>query len=259
MTYLDNGGRMYIEGGDLGYNHAPGQAYNFGLWAYLHTQWVNDGSSNNNVNLLTGKPLWPARGLIFGYPFGTGPDSYVDEFAPLAGAKLQFEDQLDRGRVVSYTEVSRGYRTYTSAVVHGAFIEDAPLSTQDRLMERIVAELMAVDTDPPVPPGNVSAHLSGEDVVVTWDPVSQDTGGGDESVDCYKVERRIGMNGRWTPLGFVPDTEYTDTPSCLGDPESNCFYRILCLDTAGNTGQEACAGEMDYQLEIPSFPGASFR
>jgi len=251
-NYLDNGGSLYLEGGDLGYWHAPGgSGYNFGLWSYLKTQWVNDGNSTNNVSSVVGENIWPAADMKFGYPYGTGPDAYVDVYAPLTGAELQFKDQLNRGRVISYTEVSRGYTTYTSAIIFGAFIDDPPMSTQDRLMARIVAELLGTDTVPPAVVTDISLDIDDETITLTWDHVSDDIGGGREFVDSYVIYRATDPDGPWTSLGYAIDPLFEDQPGTLNDPSVDTTYRIRCVDTAGNTGDAGGAGEFEFDISIP--------
>jgi len=252
MTYLDNGGALYLEGGDLGYWHAPGgSGYNFGLWAYLKTQWINDGNSTNNVSSLMGEDVWPAKDTKFSYPYGTGPDAYVDVYAPLAGAELQFKDQLNRGRIISYTEVSRGYATYTSAVIFGAFIEDPPMSTQDRLMARIVAELLGTDTVPPGVVTDFSSSITGDTITLTWEHVHHNSEGGPEKVDSYLIDRATDPGGSWTPLGYAIGAMFQDQPGTLNDPSVDTTYRIRCVDTAGNIGNAVSAGEFEFDISIP--------
>lgn len=60
-------------------------------------------------------------GLSFGYPFGTGPDAYVDELGA-SGGTVCLEDQGSLGRAVCYSPGN--YRTVLSAVILGALQGD---------------------------------------------------------------------------------------------------------------------------------------
>ncbi|MCU0610525.1 MAG: hypothetical protein MUE60_01890 [Candidatus Eisenbacteria bacterium] len=155
INYLQSGGSIYFEGTEFGYYHAPGGSYNYGLWEYLGTQFGGDGNQVNNVSQVIGQDQWYGAAMHFGYPYGQEPDYYVDIFTPSgAGSLQQFSDQLDRGRVVSHVGATRGYRTIVSGVCFCAFSENAPMSTQQRLMNRIVNFLLGDDAVPPASSGS---------------------------------------------------------------------------------------------------------
>ncbi len=77
-----------------------------------------DGQATGNVSSLAGQPGTLAQGMSFTYPYGEGPDSWVDEF-DAAGGAVCLRDQSSTGRVVSY-KLTGGYRTVCSAVIFGA-------------------------------------------------------------------------------------------------------------------------------------------
>ncbi|MBN1424848.1 hypothetical protein JXA88_09855 [Candidatus Fermentibacteria bacterium] len=249
MSYLDSGGSVYLEGVEIGYYHAPGQAYNYGLWNYLGTLWLGDGNSTNNVSLVKGQNVWFGTGMQFGYPYGQLPDSWVDILGPAGtGSAQPFVDQTNQGRVVSYIPSGQPWRTITSGVCFCAFSEDAPLSTQQRLMARIMGFLLAEDAIPPAAVVDVTAQVVGVSLELSWAPVTQDSQGNPESMDSYVVERGTSPKGRWTPIGVAANPGFTDGGSDIGDPAVNSYYRIRAVDTSGNVGAEALAGEFDFAL-----------
>jgi len=252
INYLQSGRSVYFEGTEFGYYHAPGHSYYYGLWDYLGTQFVGDGNQASNVSQLTGQGPWYGTAMQFGYPYGQEPDHYVDIFAPAGqGSFKQFIDQSNLGRVVSHVNASPAYRTIVSGVCYCAFSENAPMSTQQRLMDRIVNFLLHDDAVPPAVPGNATAEFSGTTLLLSWNPVTQDTGGNPEAVDSYQVERSTSMTGRWTSLGLTVAPSFTDAPPSLGDPAVNAVYRIRALDTTGNTGPGAYVGEFDFDITHP--------
>lgn len=236
---------------ELGYYHAPGQAYYYGLWDLLGTAYVADGNPLGNVSQLRGQAAWFGAGLTYGYPYGQPPDSWVDVFGVAApGAMVQFKDQNGIPRTISYAPEGL-WRTVTSAVCFGAFAETAPLSTQQRLMARIVAFLLRQDTTPPGPLAEVQAQLTGTALLMTWEPVTVDAQGNPETVDSYLIERANGLAGPWTALALVPGTSYSATLAGVGNPNVNVVYRVRAVDQAGNQGSSAAAGEFDYWLQTP--------
>lgn len=252
MNYLQAGGSVYLEGVEIGYYHATGQAYNYGLWNYLGTLFLGDGNATNNVSLLHGQNLWYGAGMQFGYPYGQPSDSWVDILGPAGtGSLQQFIDQGGLGRVVSYIPPGQPWRTITSGVCFCAFQENAPMSTQERLMARIMGFLVPDDTTPPAPAGDVTAQVSGGTLTLAWSPVTQDAGGNPEAVDSYLVERGTSVAGPWIAIGIVVNPGFADGGAAIGNPAVNTLYRIRAMDTTGNLSGGAMAGEFDFAADIP--------
>lgn len=103
---------MYAEGGDFGYSNNTNE-----LWPYFGASYLDDGQATGNVSALNGVSGTFAAGLSFSYPFGTGPDSYVDVLGS-AGGTVWLTDQASRGRAVHHR--SSSWRTVLSAVIYGA-------------------------------------------------------------------------------------------------------------------------------------------
>ena len=244
--YLINGGRLYIENPDLGYNHSGTP-----FWNLLGITYQGDGASSGNVSMLKGIEAWLGNSFTFGYPYGQSPDSYIDLWAPSGTGVGQLRDQMEHVRVISNAEQTRGYRTIASAVIFGAFDENAPMSTQVRLMARYIAYLLGDDLVPPEEVTGVAVGNNGTELTLSWEPVTNDAEGGNELTDSYLIERAAGQNGTWEWLALIPGTEIVDEPPCLGDPDENCRYGIRAIDTSGNLGAAALAGEFDFEIVNP--------
>jgi hypothetical protein len=245
-NYLINGGRLYIENPDLGYAH-NGTPF----WNLLGITYQGDGSSSGNVSALKGIEAWLGSAMAFDYPYGQSPDSYIDLWAPSGTGVGQLRDQMNRVKVISNVEAARGYRTIASAVIFGAFGENAPMSTQTRLMARYIAFLLGDDQVPPAQVAGLTASSDGSELTLAWEPVADDALGGHESTDSYVIERAVGIDGAWEWLALIPGTEFVDEPPCLGDPNENAIYSVRAIDTSGNTGEGSRAGEFDFTIEHP--------
>lgn len=252
MTYLDEGGKLYIEGSITGYWINPSGSYYSGLWDYLGCTYLGYDLPAD-ISELNGQEGWPGLGLEFGFPSGTGANDYVDKLdASGSGACLQMMDQENRGRTVSNVEGRAAYRAILSSVVFAGLTEGYNVvSTQEKYMERIVAFLLDDDQVAPGALSDASVALVEDELVLSWSPVVEDVEGGPEAVDSYCVDRALCATGPWSRLALCVDTMYSDLPECLYDPSENCFYRIRAVDTSGNMGDGGFLGAFDFQTDIP--------
>jgi hypothetical protein len=97
------------------------------------------------------------------------------------------------------------------------------------------------DTVPPAEVGGVEIVLGGDDVVVSWDPVTTDVLGSPESISHYNVYRsdwasfvpdrnlHSNIRGRSAGLSFI------DQQAALRSPVTE-FYLVTAVDPAGNEG-----------------------
>jgi hypothetical protein len=252
MDYLDEGGKLYIEGSITGYWINPSGSYYYGLWDYLGC--THQGyDSPANITELEGQEEWPGLGLMFGFPNGSSASSYVDKLAASgSGAALQMTDNENKGRTVSNVEGRAAYRVMLSSAVFAGLTEGYnAVSTQEKYMERIVAFLLNNDRVAPQALTDASAAVAGNEVLLTWSPVVEDVEGSPETIDSYSVERSPTAVGSWTRLALTVDAACSDIPGCLYDPSENCFYRIRAVDTSGNMGAGGFVGVFDFQTEAP--------
>src|SRR5215510_10658076 len=99
---------------------------------------------------------------------------------------------------------------------------------------------LAADVVPPAEVGNLTVTRSGNNVVMTWDAVTQNLLGGAETLGNYKVYR--GTLGSFVPdkvggttrIGTPGANTFTDTNAITAP--SNYFYLISAADATGNEG-----------------------
>lgn len=111
---------------------------------------------------------------------------------------------------------------------------------------------------PPMPPTNLSAVLSGENlqnVTLSWN-LSPDDAGGANSVVAYYVYRNTSFDSDGAGYEFydsIPDgtSEYTDVLAGEGD-SSNRFYRICAVDSSNNS---SCSSNQAAKFTRPLASG----
>jgi len=121
--YLENGGRIYMEGGDT--------------WAYdtqtvAHEKFMINGLADGNDDLETiiGHEGDILEGYLFEYD---GPNSYIDHIAPLVGANLILQNEGPvYGTTVSYANDI--YKTIGSSACFGGLVDQEDGSNKDGLM-----------------------------------------------------------------------------------------------------------------------------
>jgi hypothetical protein len=138
-----------VEGNDLGWDHAPGQYYYYGLFDYLGCQYLEDGypSSTGNVSSLQGGAGTVADGFSFGYPYGTSPDHYPSVVGATGKGPVLLQDQDGQGRVACHPEPD--YRAVASFIVFGA-LQNQPGSTKQELMARYLEILIGTPAEDPL-------------------------------------------------------------------------------------------------------------
>ena len=123
VTYLDNGGRIYMEGGDT--------------WAYdtqtaAHEKFMINGLADGNDDL--GTIIGHEGDMLEGYLFEyDGPNSYIDRIAPLVGANLILQNQGPAyGTTVSFE--NDVYKTIGSSSCFGGLVDQEDGTNKDGLM-----------------------------------------------------------------------------------------------------------------------------
>jgi len=105
---------------------------------------------------------------------------------------------------------------------------------------------------PRAPEGLTASVTGGTNVVLTWNPVTQDLSGSPISIDHYEVFRSTDAyfeTGALSPIGTPSGTSYMDTGSA-GNDNANYFYRIIAVSAgAENSEPSDPAGEFDYDLD----------
>ncbi|MBN2175084.1 MAG: hypothetical protein JW731_13200 [Bacteroidales bacterium] len=122
-NYLNNGGKLFMEGGDT--------------WAYdaqtaAHTMFFIDGTDDGTSDMLTviGKPSTFTQGMSFVY---TGENSWMDHLVPLGSAFTILENQSPvYGTAIAYDGGT--YKTIGTAHEFGGLADGGSPSTKDELM-----------------------------------------------------------------------------------------------------------------------------
>ena len=122
-AYLDNGGRIYMEGGDT--------------WAYdtqttVHEKFMINGlvDGEGDLGIIVGHEGDMLEGYLFEYD---GPNSYIDRLAPLVGANLILQNQSPAyGTTVSFE--NDVYKTIGSSACFGGLVDQEGGTNKDGLM-----------------------------------------------------------------------------------------------------------------------------
>jgi hypothetical protein len=131
--FLDNGGRLYMEGGDT-WAYDPTTA----VHPYFHIDGLVDGTGD--AGPIAGVSGTFTEGMSFNY---TGGNSYIDHLAPLGSAFTIFREtspQYDNG--IAYDGGS--YRTVGTSFQLGGLVDSSSPSTKEELLEEIL-EFFGVD------------------------------------------------------------------------------------------------------------------
>ena len=125
ITYLDNGGSVYIEGADVAFNHYEDPFFN-----YFGTNFVDTGAENG-ISSLVGEAGTFADGLEYNFQGGSDAHYKIDQLSANVGtAFLKSEDEKVRA-VYNQTDT---YRTICSSTILGAFFDGNNLNIKAYLM-----------------------------------------------------------------------------------------------------------------------------
>ncbi|MCF8387721.1 MAG: T9SS type A sorting domain-containing protein [Bacteroidales bacterium] len=126
-TFLDNGGRLYMEGGDTWFYDDPTAVH-----PYFEIEGLDDGG--NNLSTLEGSPGTWTEGMNFTFE---GDNQYIDQIAPLNGAQIIFSNESPayHTAVANETDV---YRTIGSSFEFGGLMDGTAPSTKQELLQRYI-------------------------------------------------------------------------------------------------------------------------
>ncbi len=107
------------------------------------------------------------------------------------------------------------------------------------------------ETYPPCAPCITQAEKNISDVILTWNTVTDDTLGNEDTIDCYIVYRNTSPSFVPDVLDSIgacthPDTTYTDIDAMNG-PQSY-YYLVKSVDNVGNESKKS---NMGYVLHKP--------
>jgi hypothetical protein len=125
-----------------------------------------------------------------------------------------------------------------------AFVQD------DTTREVLQAVQAPVITPAPAAVSDLGAILSGDDLVLTWSPVSEDTQGNPLTVDHYLVYRdTVAFRDPGSdPFQTAADTFWVDDTGVVGDTGKHYFYWIAAVADGKESDDSPGAGEFDTGL-----------
>jgi M6 family metalloprotease-like protein len=148
-TYLNNGGRLYMEGGDIWFYDAQ-----YPIHDYFGINGVADGGGDNDLAIITGSANSLAQGLSF---TAGGIYNWVDHLETEAGGVAVWANSSP-----AYTcGVSRQTDTYRTIGCSFEFGNIPDESTRTQAMAAYISffEVVVVVTPPPPPPSGSKAFL----------------------------------------------------------------------------------------------------
>ena len=127
--YINNGGRVYVEGGDVWCNDANAAGPDFGPLFGL----IGNEVGTNNLGPVIGQDNIFTAGMYFTY---TGTNNSMDHMIPTTGTII-FKDQND-DYVCGVANIAAGYRTVGVSFEMGSLNNGSGVSTKAVLLDSIM-------------------------------------------------------------------------------------------------------------------------
>lgn len=234
--YLNNGGRLYMEGGDTWYYNSPTPVH-----AMFNINPIADGSSD--LGTILGQPGTFTEGMSFSY---SGENNWIDRITHIPPAQTIFMNQSPSyGCAVAYDAGT--YKTIGASFEFGGLNNGTSPSTKKELMEKIIDffDLGVV----PVELISFSAEVQENVISLKWETATEVNNSG------FDVERS-NDNISFVKLGFIEGKgtttekqEYVYRDSDVNG-KGKYYYRLKQVDFDGTESYSEII-EVDYAL-IPS-------
>ncbi len=148
MDYMDSGGPLYIEGGEVGNTYAYTPFYD-----YLGVEYVDDGrpKAEGNVNEALGTNSLDGIDLEYPPYMSENPDNFIDELreegdnAEMVMVSKRPGNQSN-GRVVWFADPNGSSRVVYSSIIFGG-LKDGTSGNKNQLMGQYVA-FLKIEGDP---------------------------------------------------------------------------------------------------------------
>ena len=126
------------------------------------------------------------------------------------------------------------------------FVQD---DTTREVLQAVQAPVVAEALDPAMVEG-LRAHLSGDDLLLAWSPVTEDAQGGPLTVDHYLVYRdTLAFREPGSdPFQTTADTFFLDDTGPVGDTGEHFFYWVTAVAGDKESADSDGVGEIDKEL-----------
>ncbi len=240
INYLQNGGAVYLEGGDaLGYD----QSSNSTLLNLFGLTSASDGSgSGTPVTNLQGQSGTLTEGITF--TGSTQPNNtYIDLYIPNSSGALAFV-QGGVGNVGVENEGTSGQRTFCFSYALGYLTDGSSPSTKADLLNQITGFFNLVI---PVELISLSADVTDNNVQLSWQTATETNNRG------FEIERSSD-NKAFTKVGFVPGRGTTTEKSAYSyidkdAQEGKLYYRLKQVDF---NGAYEYSGTVEVNYSVPA-------
>ena len=237
ISYLQSGGKTYLEGGDaLGYN----QSSNTTLLNLFGLASASDGSSGNHpVTNLQGQSGTLTSGITF-TSTSQPQTAWIDIYTPNTNGNLAFTETTVGNVAVQSAQGSS--RTFCFSYALGKLNDGSFPSTKANLLQKIIDFFGVVI---PVELTSFNASVSNDKIELKWETATELNNSG------FELERKI-TNNNFEKIAYIPgygtSTEkhsytYTDNPKA----EGNISYRLKQIDFNGDINYSHIV-EIDYNL-----------
>ena len=242
--YLQNGGFLYLEGGEaLGYD----QGSNYTLLSLFGISSSSDGLQDNTpITNLTGMQETLTEGMLF--TSSSQPDNYwIDTYVPNSTGQVAF-NEVTVGDVAIQSTGSLGQRTFCFSYALGKLNDGTFPSTKENLLNQILGFF---DIIVPVELTSFSGSSIDGNVALNWSTATELNNLG------FEVQRSFSKSD-FVTVGFVEgngttterqEYSYTDRNVTAG----KYFYRLKQIDYDGSFDYsdvvEVDASPISYSLE----------
>ena len=122
--YLNNGGNLYMEGGDTWFYNDPTAVH-----PMFNINGISDG--NGDLNIIMGIDGTPAAGMAFNY---NGENNWIDHIAPMGDAYLLLKNDMPEYGVAVVNTNDELYNTIGASFEFGGLVDGTLPSTKETLM-----------------------------------------------------------------------------------------------------------------------------
>jgi hypothetical protein len=186
-NYLNNGGRLYMEGGDTWYYDTPTAVH-----PMFNIEGVSDGSGD--LGTILGQTGTFTEGMSFGY---SGENNWIDHINPITPAFTIFTNQSPSYNcAVAYDATT--FKTVGASFEFGGLVDASSPSTKAELLTEI---LTFFDIIIPVELVSFNANVDEKYVTLSWFTATETNNLGFEVERCEKLLGRAQSD--WNKLSFV--------------------------------------------------------